>query len=235
MSRKAKPGAPGAVDAPADRVDVEAAIEVLGAEGLLAFPTETVWGLGARAVSAEAVRRLQAFKGRDAGQPISVLVDSSARLGELGVAVEATARAVLDAFWPGPLTLVLAASSASPFAAGIAGPRGAIGFRCSNHPKCRALVEAGFAAGLGPITATSFNRSGDPPVQTFHEALGLAGSDTRAPVVCLDPGPDDALAEAPSTVLDLSVTPPRVLRWGAIGESALAAVVGDLEGVGVKR
>ncbi len=218
-------------EALAGLVSLEDGIGFLAGEELLAFPTETVWGLGARATSARAVGRLQAFKGRAPGQPVSVLVDGPTRLEPLGFELPGDARRVLDAFWPGPLTVVLAGPVPSPFAEGIAGAQGAVGFRCSDHPRCRALVEAAFEHGLGPITATSFNRTGEPPVQTRAEALGLAGSSVEPRVRCLDPGPDDALAEAPSTVVDLSVMPPRVLRWGAIGPSALAPVLPDLEGV----
>ncbi len=216
-------------------ISLDAAIDVLLRDELLAFPTETVWGLGARAVSSAAVGRLQDFKGRAANQPISVLVDAPERLDSLGFGLDALSRAVVDAFWPGPLTVVLAGSAQSPFAEGIGGAEGAVGFRCSDHPRCRELVEAAFERDVGPITATSFNRTGAPPVQTRAEAVSLAASDGKANVRCLDPGPHDALAESPSTVIDLSVRPARVLRWGAIGASALEAVVPDLGGVPVEE
>jgi len=212
-------------------VDLDEAIATLAGDGLLAFPTETVWGLAARSVSPLAVRRLQAFKGRASRQPISVLVDAPARLAELGVRIDGVAPAVIEAFWPGPLTIVLPGSDASGFAPGIGGETGAVGFRCSDHAGCAALVAGAFEAGLGAITATSFNRSGEPPVQTKAEALGLATSDPEADVRCLEPGPHDALGEEPSTVIDLSLGAPRVLRWGAIGAAALEAVVPQLEGV----
>jgi L-threonylcarbamoyladenylate synthase len=219
----------GNSEASARLASLEDGVDLLARDELLAFPTETVWGLGACATSTRAVGRLQEFKGRASDQPISVLVDGPSRLEQLGFALAADARRVLDAFWPGPLTVVLAGSGPSAFAEGIGGARGAVGFRCSDHPCCRALVEAAFERGLGPITATSFNRTGEPPVQTRAEALGLAGSSAEPRVYCLDPGPDDALAEAPSTVVDLSVRPPRVLRWGAIRQTALQPVLPDLE------
>ncbi len=220
---------------PAEAVSLECALSHLAADGLVALPTETVWGLAARAQSVAAVGRLRAFKGRHDDQPISVLIDQPQTLESLGFALGPTARAVVDAFWPGPLTVILPGSAESPFAAGIAGPTGAVGFRCSDHPLCGMFVRSALERGLGPVTATSFNHRGETPVRSRPQALLLAGAQGAEHVRCLDPGPDDALGEAPSTVLDLSGETPSVLRLGAIGEAALALVLDRIEGVGSKR
>jgi L-threonylcarbamoyladenylate synthase len=198
------------------------ALEHLEADGLVAFPTETVWGLAARANSLPAVERLQAFKGRAEHHPISVLIDSPASLDSLGVALNPLLLAVAEAFWPGPLTLVVPGPDPGQFAAGIAGPNGAVGIRCSDHPLANMLVREALARGLGPLTATSFNRGGETPVETHSQAVLLANSDTRAAVITLQAGAHDAAGALPSTVLDLFSSEPKVLREGPISERELA-------------
>lgn len=207
MSAPAAAGAPG----------VETALAVLAGDGLLAYPTETVWGLGAAAASPRAVERLLAFKGRREEQPIAVLVPDVVALESLGAELPEAARALAADFWPGPLTLVLRCPPR--FAPGIAGAGGAVGFRCSSHPAARELARAAFARGLGALTATSLNRSGEPPARTRAEAAALCG---EAPALRLLAGPwPDAGGGEPSSVVDLSGPAPRVLREGAIAAGAL--------------
>jgi L-threonylcarbamoyladenylate synthase len=211
----ADPGAQGALDA---------ALARLAAEGCVAYPTETVWGLGARALSDAAVGRARDFKGRRDAQPISVLIEAPRCAARYGLAVSARAEALMDAFWPGPLTLVLPSAGERIFAAGIARGDGAVGVRCSSHPIAAALAAAAEEADLGPITATSLNRSGEPPVCSEAEARRLCEAlrGATAPLVMAVDGLD-AFAAAPSTVLDLAGPAPVVLRWGAIDAAALAA------------
>jgi len=193
-----------------------APVAALRAGRLIAFPTETVWGLGGDARSPAALARLARWKGRGGDQPVSILVAGLDALAPLGVRVDAMARRLAAAFWPGPLTLVLPARAS--FAPGVARADGAVGVRCSPHP-----VAAALAAAAGPLTATSLNRHGEPPARTRAEAERLcAGAD--APLVVAPDGPD-AGGAAPSTVIDLTETPPRVLRWGALGRDALGRVV----------
>ncbi len=205
--------------------NLQQALECLAADGLVAFPTETVWGLAARAESQRAVERLQRFKGRADDRPISVLIDEPVGLDSLGIAADPLLRTLVDAFWPGPLTLVIAGPFVRRFAAGIASPTGAVGFRCSDHPVAAHLVREAFGRGLGPLTATSFNRSGETPVETRAQAVLLAEAHGAPRVVVLEPSGCDAFARTPSTVLDLTGTEPRVLRWGAIDEKALAPLL----------
>ena len=196
---------------------LETALAGRAADGLLAYPTETVWGLGAAAASARAVERLRAWKGRGDEQPIAVLVPDLAALGALGAELCEAARALAAEFWPGPLTLVLRCRG--PFAAGIAGRDGTVGFRCSPHPAARGLARAAFERGLGALTATSLNRSGDPPARTRAEAAALCRGD-GAPQLLEGPWPD-AGGAAPSSVVDLSGAAPQVVREGAIDAGAL--------------
>jgi len=189
-------------------------VEQLQSDGLVAFPTETVWGLAARADSGQALARLASVKGRDSGKPISILVPGSFCLEALGFEVPDLAERLMVAHWPGPLTLVLRCRRA--FAPGIARLDGAVGVRCSSHPAASALARAAFDAELGPLTATSLNRSGDPPARTRAEARKLCeavGSGERIPLY--DAG-FEAGGEEPSTVLDVTGDVPRVLRAGAV-------------------
>ena len=203
----------------AGRDALAAAVAHVAAAGLVAFPTETLWGLGADARSDPAVARLRAWKGRSADQPLSVLVSGVAALSPLGVELGPLARALAGNFWPGPLTLVLPCTGR--FAEGIAGPQGAIGLRCSPHPVAMALARALEAAGVGPITATSLNAHGEAPARTRREAEhACRRGGAEAPLLFAGDGLD-AGGGSPSTVVDLASAAPRVLRWGAISHDML--------------
>jgi len=169
---------------------------------------------------------LRRFKGRDRDAPVSILVDRADALAALGFEPGPAARALAGRFWPGPLTLVM--PCAQRFAAGVARDDGAVGVRCSPHPLAASLAKRLLASGVGPITATSLNLSGEPPARCRDEARALCvGAD--APWL-LDLGSDapDAGGGEPSTVVDVCAASPRVLREGAIGERALAEA---LEGI----
>ena len=204
------------------------AVEALAADGCVAFPSETVWGLAARARSQPAITALEAVKGRPEGQPISILVSGPDALEECGFEVGSVARSLMEEFWPGPLTLVLPCRSI--FAQGIARGDGSVGVRCSSHPLVAQLVALAEAGGLGPLTATSCNRSGEPPARSEGEARALAGDSTQA-LHILPAGPYEAGRGAPTTVVDLSCDPPRVLREGGISAEALQPWAETLEGV----
>jgi L-threonylcarbamoyladenylate synthase len=219
-----------------ERVDVEGALDVLAVDGLVAFPTETVWGLAARVESPVAVARLRAFKGRDDDKPMSVLVDSIDRLAALGVRLGPRARRLVETFWPGPLTLVAHCSrrfaeAVSPPASGDAegGAEGegallAVGFRCSSHPIAAALARGALERGLGPVTATSLNRSGEDPASVLAEALRVAAKDPGV-VVCHG----EAGGEAPSTVVYATGRELTVLREGAIPASDIQESLAPME------
>jgi L-threonylcarbamoyladenylate synthase len=182
-----------------------AALAVLRNGGLVAFPTETFYGLGAAALDPAAVRRIFEVKGRPDAKPLLVLVDSVAMVEALALEIPAAARALMACYWPGPLTLVLRARPHVPdeVTAGSA----TVGVRLSAHPLARALVGA-----LGqPITAPSANPDGLTPPTTA--AAVLAYFRGRIELV-LDAGA--TAGGQPSTVLDVTVDPPRVLRAGAV-------------------
>ena len=199
---------------------IGAAVRWLGAGGLVAYPTETLWGLAAAADRAAGMERLRVWKGREADSPVSILVTGLAEaeaLGELGP----LARRLAGAHWPGPLTLVVPGRRG--FAAGVARADGAVGLRCSSHPLAAALARRAGREGVGPITATSLNRHGEPPARTRADATGLcAGLD--APRL-LDVDGAEAGGDAASTVVDLAGERPRVLRWGAIPRDEVLAML----------
>jgi L-threonylcarbamoyladenylate synthase len=210
--------APAGLDSvPAGLDSVERAVERLAEGGLVAYPTETVWGLAADASNPAAVERLRSWKGRAEAQPISLLAADSD-----GLALPAAGRALAAAFWPGPLTLVAPARLA--LASGIARQDGAVGWRCSPHVVAAALARAAADAGLGPLTATSLNHSGAPPARTRAEAAALCGAGPESPALLEVAGPDAGGGE-PSTVVDVTGPAPRVLRQGAISDSAIRACI----------
>ena len=198
--------------------EVAHAVAELARGGLVAFPTETVWGIAAAGDCASAVARLRRFKGRDAAQPISLLVPDAGALALLGCEVDARAEALMASFWPGPLTLVLPCRSAR-LAEGLINEQGGLGIRCSPHPVAAALARAAAEAGLGPLTATSCNVHGEPAAATREQARAVCKGGLDAPWVVASG--EDAHAAEVSTVLDLCSDPPRVLRLGAISERAI--------------
>ena len=193
---------------------LEAGMDHLKADGLLAFPTETVWGLAACANSPKAMDRLCEWKGRKADHPIALLVSGSDEVALLDFDVSPAAAALMDAFWPGPLTLVLACRAS--FCPGIAREDGAVGVRCSSHPAALELARRSYQVGVGPLTATSLNRSGQAPARSRMEAEGwVADSSPEAQLHLLDT-PIEAGGGSPSTVVDLAGDQPEVLRAGAL-------------------
>jgi L-threonylcarbamoyladenylate synthase len=154
------------------------------------------------------------------------MIDEPSTLYDFGVASSELLRAVVETFWPGPLTLVVVvAPDRVRFAPGIENSAAAVGFRCSDHPVAGSLVREACERGLGPLTATSFNRTGETPVQTRSEAVQLAKLYESHEVRVLNSDAPEDSVQTPSTVLDLSGGEPRVLRWGAVPEQALAPLL----------
>jgi L-threonylcarbamoyladenylate synthase len=177
---------------------------VLGAGGLVAFPTETFYGLGARAMDRAAVRRVFALKGRPAANPLLVLVDGIGMAERIAV-VPPRARPLIARHWPGALTLVFTARAIVPDE--ITAGTGTVGVRLSPHPVARGIVAA-----LGePVTAPSANPTGLAPPTTATE---VARDFDGAIELIVDAGATSG--GQPSTVLDVTVDPPRVLRQGAV-------------------
>jgi tRNA threonylcarbamoyl adenosine modification protein (Sua5/YciO/YrdC/YwlC family) len=185
---------------------------------MVAYPTETVWGIGADATSDAAIDRLRGWKGRGDDAPFSVLVAGMGGLAALGCELGAVAQNLADTFWPGPLTLVVPCGPS--FARGVRRADGAVGLRCSADPVAGALARRCEAEGVGPITSTSLNRSGSPPATTAAEAREVVGDEPDGPHVIEWQGAE-AGGAAPSTVVDLTESEPRVLRWGALPPEAV--------------
>jgi len=187
-------------------------IEIIQRGGLVIFPTETLYGLGCVVTDEAALRRLFAVKGRAPGQPPPILVADDQQLGLLVEQVPASAAQFITAHWPGALTLVLPARrNLSPLLTGVSAQGGAtVGVRRSAHPVAQALCEA---VGL-PLVATSANRSGAGGAEaTPHAIDDIALSLRDAVDVIIDGG---AVSGQPSTVVDCTCDPPRVLRQGAL-------------------
>ncbi|MDR7482838.1 MAG: L-threonylcarbamoyladenylate synthase [Armatimonadota bacterium] len=193
------------------------AAEVITGGGLVAFPTETVYGLGADALNTEAVERIFAAKGRPADNPLIVHVASPGEVEGLAVAVPDVARLLMARCWPGPLTLVLPAAPQVPLAT--RGGLATVAVRMPAHPVALALIRT---AGC-PVAAPSANRSGRPSPTTAQHVLA-----DLADVVdlVLDGGPTPVGVE--STVLDLTTSPPSVLRPGGVAVETLRELIGQV-------
>jgi L-threonylcarbamoyladenylate synthase len=198
--------------------------------GLLAYPTETVWGLGADASSEQGLARLRLWKGRELEAPISVLVQDADAARELGFELGSAAAELASRFWPGPLTLVVPSPPELELAAGIAREDGAVGLRCSSHPLAAALARRAGREGVGPITATSLNRAGSDPARSLLDARSLCHSDASEEPHLIGVEGAEAGGDEASTVVDLTAEEPRVLRWGAVKEEELAPLLRELGG-----
>jgi L-threonylcarbamoyladenylate synthase len=197
------------------------AADLLAQGGVVAFPTETVYGVGADARNRRAVQRLYDIKGRKADRPAAVLIASSAVLSCFASAVPHDAMVLAEALWPGPLTLVL--PGRPTFCPEVMGSGCTVGLRVSDHPVASALV-AGLVARRGEATgiaAPSANRSGEAPPCTAGAVLHALGA---GPDMVLDGGPS-ALAQ-PSTVVDFTRARPRILRVGAVPHARIERLVG---------
>ncbi|NGQ95544.1 threonylcarbamoyl-AMP synthase [Brevibacillus sp. SYP-B805] len=193
------------------------AARLIQAGEVVAFPTETVYGLGANALSDEAVEKIYKAKGRPGDNPLIVHIGEMAQLSMVAREVPGPAQQLIEAFWPGPLTLVLPKTDqvASLVTAGL----DTVGVRMPDNPVALALIRA---AGV-PIAAPSANRSGRPsPTTAEHVRVDLEG---RIAAI-LDGGSTGVGVE--STVLDLTVQPPMILRPGGVTREQLQEVIGEV-------
>lgn len=198
--------------AAADPSSLPRALAVLQRGGLVAFPTDTVYGVGALAFNAEAVERLYLAKDRSTEKAIPILVAHDSDLPKVAKELTPSARKLAARFWPGPLTLVVPKHPALPEAVS-AYPT--VGVRQPNHPFTLKLLEL-----AGPLAVTSANRSDGPNSLTAAEVLAQLGG--RIELV-IDGGPTPG--SAPSTVVDCAQAAPRILRAGPISADQIAAAV----------
>jgi L-threonylcarbamoyladenylate synthase len=191
----------------------------LAAGRLVAFPTETVYGLGARADDDAAVAAVFAAKGRPADHPLIVHVADEAAAAAFCADPGALARALMRRFWPGPLTLILPRRPG--VAAAAAGGQDSIGLRCPAHPVARALLQAAAAAGVPGVAAPSANRFGRvSPTRAAHVV-----DEFGAALTVLDGGDCDVGIE--STIVDCTRMPPALLRPGGVPRAAVEALLGQ--------
>lgn len=203
----------------ADEASIRRAAALLRAGELVAFPTETVYGLGADALNGEAAARIFAAKGRPADNPLIAHIAGESGLAGLIAGEPCTcARKLMRAFWPGPMTLIFPKSPRVPreVTAGL----DTVAVRMPSHPVARALIRAAQT----PIAAPSANRSGRPsPTTAAHVLEDMEG---RIPLI-LDGGPCEVGLE--STVVDVTGARPRILRPGGVTLEMLEGVVGDVD------
>lgn len=183
---------------------------------LVVLPTDTVYGLGADAFSIDAVGGLLAAKGRGRDMPVPVLVGSPRTLDGIATALSPTARDLVEAFWPGGLTLVAKVQPSLEWDLG--DTDGTVAVRMPLHPVAIELLQA-----TGPMAVSSANVSGQPPATTVDEAVDQLG---EAVSIYLDGGTSgDPVA---STIVDVTGEAPRLLRLGAVSAQALREVSGDI-------
>jgi len=191
-----------------------AAARAVRAGNLVVLPTDTVYGIGCDAFSATAVRSLLAAKGRGPDMPVPVLVGSWSTIDGLVIGVPTAARELIEAFWPGGLSLVL--QHAPSLAWDLGTTRGTVMLRMPLHPVALELLRD-----VGPMAVSSANRSGHAPAVDAADAVAQLGEHVA---VYLDGGPTEE--NVPSTVVDLTADAPRVLREGAVSVAAISEVLG---------
>ena len=197
--------------------DIDTAAAILRDGGLLGIPTETVYGLGANGLDPEAVRRIFEAKGRPQDNPLILHIPEASWLEQYCQDVPDAAYTLAERFWPGPLTMILPRRGAVPDA--VTCGLDTVGVRCPNHPVTLEIIRAAEV----PVAAPSGNRSGRPsPTCAAHM---LEDMDGRIDAI-VDGGPCGVGVE--STIIDLTVTPPRLLRPGGLPLEELRAALGEV-------
>lgn len=194
------------------------AVDLLAAGDVVAFPTETVYGLGADATNPVAVAKIFALKGRPADHPLIVHIGDRAHMDRWAVDIAEEARVLAARFWPGPLTMILRKSAAIPRE--VTGGQDTVGIRCPSHPMAQELLLEFARVGSGAIAAPSANRFGHVSPTTAQHVRDEFGD--AVPV--LDGGECDVGLE--STIIDLSRGAPVLLRPGGISRDAIEAALG---------
>jgi L-threonylcarbamoyladenylate synthase len=196
---------------------LKAATLAIGKGKLVLIPTDTVYGVAADAFEPDAVRKLLSAKGRDRTMPPPVLIGRPETLDALTTDLPDYARVLVEAFWPGPLTIVARQQGALKWDLG--DTRGTVAVRVPDHDVARDLLDR-----TGPLAVSSANMSGKPPTTTAEEAQDMIGEAT----IVLDAGPTPG--PTASTIVDVTGASPRLLRAGVV---AIADLDGALAGLGV--
>ena len=201
-----------------DKKKIEAAGDILKQGGLVAFPTETVYGLGADALNPEASKKIYAAKGRPSDNPLIVHISNMKALEKITSEIPEKAKKMAKEFWPGPLTMIFPKSEQVPLET--TGGLETVAVRMPNHPIALALIDAGG----GYIAAPSANTSGKPsPTKAEHVALDMDG---KIPMI-LDGGAVGIGIE--STIVDFSTEIPMILRPGYITPEMIQKVIGEVK------
>jgi L-threonylcarbamoyladenylate synthase len=200
-----------------DNDAVREAGKILKEGGLVAFPTETVYGLGADALNARAAEKIYAAKGRPSDNPLIIHIAHMDALGRIVSDIPEQAHALAGAFWPGPITMIFNKAECVPY--GTTGGLDTVAVRMPDHETARAVIDAGG----GYIAAPSANTSGRPsPTMAEHVREDLEGKID----MIVDGGSVEIGVE--STILDLTVTPPMILRPGAVTKEMLEGILGEV-------
>ncbi len=194
------------------------AVDILKSGGLVAFPTETVYGLGALATDEQAVRKIFEAKGRPSDNPLIVHIGNPDLISLFATTISEHAERLIEAFWPGPLTVVLK-KKPGIIAPSVTPGVETVGLRMPDHPVALELLKAL----NGPIAAPSANRSGKPsPTTAYHVADDLSG---LIPLI-MDGGQTGIGVE--STVIDMTTTPPTILRPGGVTREMIESKIGPV-------
>lgn len=195
------------------------AAQTIQAGGLVGFPTETVYGLGADASNDQAVAGIFAAKGRPADHPLIVHVADAAQVNAYASSVPPFAARLMQAFWPGPLTVILPRKPGS--AAAAAGGQNSIGLRCPAHPVALAFLKACLASGVSGVAGPSANRFGRVSPTTAQHVVQELGD----ALLVLDGGPCAVGIE--SSIVDCTRSQPVLLRPGVLTRAQLEAACGE--------
>ena len=196
---------------------LETAGEILKNGGLVAFPTETVYGLGADGLNEDASKKIYAAKGRPSDNPLIIHITNMDALEKIVKEVPEVARVVADKYWPGPLTMIFKKADCVPY--GTTGGLDTVAVRMPVHEVAKAVIDAGG----GYIAAPSANTSGRPsPTTAAHVKEDLTGKID----MIVDGGPVDIGVE--SSILDVTVDPPMILRPGAITKEMFEDLIGEV-------
>ncbi|MEO5676045.1 MAG: L-threonylcarbamoyladenylate synthase, partial [Usitatibacter sp.] len=199
--------------------DVRRASALLKDGAVVAFPTETVYGLGADAANAKAVAKIFALKGRPAAHPLIVHFADPFAIGDWALEIPDAARALAGRFWPGPLTMILKKSARVPLE--VTGGQETVGVRCPSHPMAQELLREFARIGSGAVAAPSANKFGHVSPTTAAHVRDEFGPD----LFILDGGACEVGLE--STIVDLSRGAPVLLRPGGISREDIAMVLGE--------
>ena len=198
------------------RDELSRAAEVIRNGGLVAVPTETVYGLAANAFDPDAVQRIYDVKGRPEYKPISLLISGMEDVERLAVNIPGEAKLLAERFWPGPLTMVLRKDRSVPEIVTAGGDT--VGLRCPDHPQTLGLIKL---AGL-PLAAPSANPSGSESPKDFDKVMEYFDGKIDC---AIDGGRCSVGSE--STILDMTTYPFRIIRQGSLPREKLASILGE--------